>query len=439
MGRIKSWKNIFENAIRGAIENVKKYFYIGMAIILILSVMLVAYGGYLNYNDSNQIANRMEERALQLTGAKVESRFLNPAVEVDTLKLYSDNMTDAVALTEGRITQIMVAKNNYVHKGDVIMTLINDQIPLKVQQADSNIQRAESTYSQSLSNIQRAEAALTNATNVYNRQQRLMARNATSQEKLEAAAAEYTAAQEAVRAAQAESESARVAIEIANSERQQYIIQESRQNVVAPIDGNVLLIYKREGAYVQGGTPLVLIGDFEKLFFSTTFENINANSLKVGDSVTLEFNERGLQKAYDTEYASGNLGKSEKIMATIKEITPPMNESATIRRVLWEIDNRARILEPMTYNNIKIQTNSGHRCLTVPLSAMADSENNLVFVVNGENKIEKREVKCGANDGKYIEILSGLKENEVVVVESFEGLEDGLKVEINFEEGAVNG
>ena len=70
---------------------------------------------------------------------------------------------------------------------------------------------------------------------------------------------------------------------------------------------------------------------------------------------------------------------------------------------------------------------------------MADSENNLVFVVNGENKIEKREVKCGANDGKYIEILSGLKENEVVVVESFEGLEEGLKVEINFEEGAVNG
>ena len=280
---------------------------------------------------------------------------------------------------------------------------------------------------------------MTNATNVYNRQQRLMARNATSQEKLEAAAVEYMAAQEAVRAAQAESESARVAIEIANSERQQYIIQESRKNVVAPIDGNVLLIYKREGAYVQGGTPLILIGDFEKLFFSTTLENVNANSLKVGDSVTLEFNERSLQKAYDTEYASSNLGKSEKITATIKEITPPMNENATIRRALWEIDNRARILEPMTYNNIKIQTNSGHRCLTVPLSAMADSENNLVFVVNGENKIEKREVKCGANDGKYIEILSCLKENEVVVVESFKGLEDGLKVEINFEEGAVNG
>ena len=70
-----------------------------MAIILFLSVMLVVYGGYLNYNDSNQIANRMEERALQLTGAKVKNKYLMPQVEIDTLKLYSDNMTDAVALT----------------------------------------------------------------------------------------------------------------------------------------------------------------------------------------------------------------------------------------------------------------------------------------------------------------------------------------------------
>lgn len=110
----------------------KKYFYTAIVIILILSGALVAYGGYLNYSDSNQIANRMEERALQLTGAKATKRNLNAIVNIDTLKLYSENMTDATALTDGRITQIFVTKNDYVHKGDVIMTLTNDQIPLQV-------------------------------------------------------------------------------------------------------------------------------------------------------------------------------------------------------------------------------------------------------------------------------------------------------------------
>ena len=101
----------------------------------------------------------------------------------------------------------------------------------------------------------------------------------------------------------------------------------------------------------------------------------------------------------------------------------------------WTSIAAARILEAMSYAYIKIQTNSKHNCLTVPLAAMTDSENNSVFVVTGENKIEKCNVKTGANDGQNIEITGGLQENEVVVLESFEGLGDGLNVEVNFDEG----
>jgi RND family efflux transporter MFP subunit len=348
-------------------------------------------------------------------------------------------MTDATALIDGRITQIFVAKNSFVRKGDVIMTLMNDQIPIKIQQANSNIQRAEASYSQSLSNVQRAEAALANATNVYNRQQRLMARNATSQEKLEAAQAEYMAAQEGVKAAKAESDSARLAIEIAENERQQYTVQASRQDVISPIDGNVLLIYKREGAYVQGGTPLALIGNFDTLFFSTTLENADTRYLKVGEVVKIDFNERSLLKAYDTEYSAGNLGKSEKITARIIEINPSLEQPAVMRRILWEVNNRAHILEPLTYNNVSIQAGIGHKCLAVPVSAMADSENNLVFVVNPDGTIEKRAVETGGYDGEYIEIIRGLNDGEIVVLESFEGLDDGVKVEVTIEEGETNG
>lgn len=243
-----------------------------------LAISIVFYGGYLNYTNRNQIAVRMEERTIQLTGAKVQRRNLSPIVPLDTVKLYSENMTDATAFIDGRITQIFVAKNSFVLKGDVIITLENDQIPLKIQQ--SNAQRAQATYSQSLSNVQRVQAALTNATNVYNRQQGLMARNATSQEKLEAA--------------KAESDSARVAIEIAQNELQQYAVQSTRQNVSEPIDGNILLTYKREGAYVQGGTPLALIGNFDTLLFTTTLENTDTQYLKIGEPVEIEFNERSL-------------------------------------------------------------------------------------------------------------------------------------------------
>ena len=412
----------------------KKYFYTGMAIIIILAVSLVAYGGWLNYRDENQIANRMEERSIELTCGRAEKKFLNPVVNFESIKLYSENMTDAPALIDGRITQIFVTKNQRVFKGEEIMELTNEQIPMQIRQAQSQVQQAEAGLSQALSNVQRMEASLSNAENVFHRQERLMLRNATSKEKLEAAEAEFLAAQEAVRAANAEVDSARASIKVAEAELEQYKIQSARQKVISPIDGNILLIYKREGSYVQGGTPLALIGNFEALLFSTTLENANASYLRVGEQLTLEFGEGSLQKAYDTEYSAGNLGRTEKFSAQIKEITPPTNEKAVMRRILWEIDNRSQILEPMTYNNVRLQSERGRNCLTVPLNSMADSENNLVFVVK-DGIIERREVLTGVSDGTDIEILSGLSEGEIVVLESFEGLADGMKVEIKIEDG----
>ena len=215
----------------------KRYFFIGIAVILALALALVAYGTWLNVSDEKQIARRMDERVLMLTGAKAQKRSLRPVVEMDAVRLYSENMADAVALVEGRIIEMYVAKNGAVHKGDVLMRLENEKIPLQIQQATAAVRRTE--------------AALAQAANSYHRQERLMAKEATSKEKYEAAEAQYAAAQEALAEAEAQ--------------RAQYLVQEDRQNVISPVDGNVLLIYQREGSYVQGGTPLALVGNFDRL------------------------------------------------------------------------------------------------------------------------------------------------------------------------------
>jgi multidrug efflux pump subunit AcrA (membrane-fusion protein) len=110
-----------------------------------------------------------------------------------------------------------------------------------------------------------------------------------------------------------------------------------------------------------------------------------------------------------------------------------------MRRVLWEIDNRSHLLEPLTYNNVAVKTDQTYDCLTVPLTAMSDSSHDSVFVVQPDKTVKRKEVRTGPNDGTFIEILSGLKENDVVVVENFEGLKDGVKVDITLEGGGADG
>ena len=61
---------------------------------------------------------------------------------------------------------------------------------------------------------------------------------------------------------------------------------------------------------------------------------------------------------------------------------------------------------------------------------MEDKSRNKEFVVDEQNIIHARTVETGAVADKYIEILSGISEGEVVVTGNFEGLEDGMQVDI---------
>ena len=140
-----------------------------------------------------------------------------------------------------------------------------------------------------------------------------------------------------------------------------------------------------------------------------------------------------LGKVYDTDYATGNLGPGQKVRATLKDIVPPLDEPAEIRRTVWEVDNRTRILEPMTYTGVRMVTGQPYTCLTVPLSAMVDGNYDKVYVLDSEGVLRLRQVRTGTDDDSYIEIYEGLQEGEVVVTGNMEGLHEGMKAEISLE------
>ncbi len=381
----------------------KKSYMVGLVLILLFSGVMIAYGAWLNQTGENQITERMANRTIPLQGAKVQVRDFYPRIEMETVNLYSEEMADAVALIDGRIDQIFVSKNSNVRRGQVIFSLVNDDIPLKIQQADSSIAKAE--------------AQLANARNNYARYKRLMDRDATSKEKFDEAEAAFFATEAALKEAQ--------------TVKEQLLVQSARQDVIAPIDGEILILYKQQGAYVQAGTPLALVGNFSRLFFSMPIDDKHAKRLAVGDSAELSFtSSQILRKAYDTEYAAGNRGDAEIFSVHVRDIMPPLNEPATLRKIVWEVDNRVGLLEQQAYSGAVLRSSRSRKLLAVPLDAMTDSNHNAVFVVTPQNTIERRIVKTGADDGEYIEILTGLSEGETVITSASEGLEDGMKVTV---------
>ena len=375
-----------------------------MTIILLMAVGLIAYGTYLNKTDESQIAMRMESRTIPLHGAKVSYRNMSPVFVLDTINLTSSEMADSVALIEGKIENSLIQKNMTVRKGQVLFHIVNEDIPLKIQQAESGISKAESQVLQ--------------AKNSFARYERLKEKNATSLEKYDEAKLNYDAALANLNQAKAEYE--------------RLLLQSSDQQVTAPIDGEILIVYKQIGAYVTPGTPIALVGNFSKLNFSLPVDDVAAQKLSIGEQFKLKFkNTQSLKKAYDTDYSAGNLGNAQIFDVFVKEIMPNLNEPAAMRKIIFEVDNTAGILEQQTYNGVELISHSSHKALTVPIEAFNDVNRDFVFVVTPENKLERRKVEAGSNDGEFVEILNGLKEGEIVVVSATKGLETGMKVEVN--------
>ncbi|MCR5833982.1 MAG: efflux RND transporter periplasmic adaptor subunit [Selenomonadaceae bacterium] len=382
----------------------KKPYMIGIMLIISFAVAMVAYGAWLNKTGENKIAERIENRTIPLQGAKAEYRNMHPQLVLETLNLYSEDMADAVALIDGRIEQVAVKKNSSVRHGQVLFTLVNEEIPLKIQQAESSIAKAE--------------AQLANAKNNFARYTRLRERDATSIEKYDEAEAMYLAAE--------------ASLKEAHTVKEQLLVQSARQDVTAPIDGEVLILYRQEGAYVTAGTPLALVGNFSRLFFSMPMEDKYAQRMKVGNIAELSFrNNQIIRKAYDTEYAAGNEGASQDFTVKINEIMPALNEPAKLRKVVFEIDNRVGLLEQQAYSGALLKSLTSEKYLSVPLAAMIDASRSAVFVVKSDNTLERREVESGVDDGSYVEITHGLKEGETVITSAAEGLEAGMKVTVN--------
>jgi Cu(I)/Ag(I) efflux system membrane fusion protein len=82
-----------------------------------------------------------------------------------------------------------------------------------------------------------------------------------------------------------------------------------------------------------------------------------------------------------------------------------------------ELPNADHLLLPDMYAEAEIDTGSGQSVLVVPDSAVIDSGDRQVVIVDkGEGRFEPRKVQLGRRGGGYVEIKDGVGEGDAVVI-----------------------
>lgn len=175
--------------------------------------------------------------------------------------------------------------------------------------------------------------------------------------------------------------------------------------VKSPMAGYVKACFVKEGDYVTVGQPLLSVTQTRRLMLRAEVSERYYSRLH--NIASANFQTPYDDKVYSLADLKGRLLSFGKSSDGTSYYVP----------VTFEFDNRGDVI-PGSFVEVYLLASERQNVLSVPMSALTE-EQGLYFIYCqiDEECYRKQEVTVGANDGKRVEILSGLKGGEKVVTQ----------------------
>lgn len=313
-------------------------------------------------------------------------------------RLVSLRTGNIAARISGPVEEIRVEVGDRVSKGQILAILDSETLKAELSLAQSELDEAiaeDRTW--------QAEAEL--ARTELKRQEGLRKSVAFSQAKFEDAVKRVAVADARVKRAEAN-------IDIKRAALQRKKIDVEYTNVMAPYDGVVVQRFTEAGAFVDRGAPIVrMIGD-RALEVEADVPYKRIVGLPVGREVEM------------------TLDDGSKHMAQVRAVLPAENPLTRTRIVRFtpEFEDYSGPLAESQSATVLVPVGAEREVVTVHKDAILKRPTgDIVYVVDG-GAAQLRPVVLGEAVGSRLEVVSGLKEGDLVVTRGNERLQPGAKV-----------
>src|SRR5882757_3666696 len=193
--------------------------------------------------------------------------------------------------------------------------------------------------------------------------------------------------------------------------------------ITAPADGTLYSMPVKAGDYVKLGDLLAEMADLHRVRVRVFIDEPELGALEANEPVKI---------SWDALPSKTWMGKTEIIP---KQVVP--HGTRSVGELLCAGNNDK--LEWLPNINVNVRINSRERIgvLSVPRGAVAaQGGKRYVFVVRtnqlgvGKSTLEKREIHVGIADATNYEVVSGLKEEDLVALPGDVDLRDGMTVRV---------
>jgi RND family efflux transporter MFP subunit len=328
---------------------------------------------------------------------------------------------DVYAKESGFVKQLDVDYGTHVKADQVMAVLEIPELQLQLQADDAAITAEDDQVKRLGRQVDSVEARSRVLHSYYDRLAGVVKDHPgmVAQQEVDDAQGKDLTGQADVEAAKANLEAAQSQALAARAKRQRDGAMFDYTKIKAPFDGVVTQRYANYGTLMQGGTnsstqamPLVRLSEDDKFRLVIPVPEAYVRYIHVGDPVNVTV--PSLNRSFP--------GKVARFSVDVKEDTRTMHTEV-------DVLNTDRSLLPGLYADATIQLQRKSGALAVPLQALnREGDHATVDVVGPSNQIEIRPVVTGIETPEDVEIVSGVKEGELVVTGDRSGLKAGQQV-----------
>ena len=194
---------------------------------------------------------------------------------------------------------------------------------------------------------------------------------------------------------------------------------EQYKRILAPFDGLVTARATDVGALINagagGGPPLFVVSETRKLRVYVNVPQNYVPNIPVGTKAKITV----------PEYPG------RTFPATVEASAQAVDVASNTTRMKLVVDNGRNELMTGDFTNVTFDLPRPEMTINVPASALIFNQSGLhVAVVNGERRIELHDVTIAHDLGNEVEISSGIKAEDRVVINPPDGIAGGDKVRI---------
>jgi RND family efflux transporter MFP subunit len=175
------------------------------------------------------------------------------------------------------------------------------------------------------------------------------------------------------------------------------------QAVSSPMTGFIKHIRVRSGEFVQAGQPLAVI--------------TNNLSLQLEAEVPVRFSAQlpFISEANFKTYHNDSVYNTRQLDGKVISYGKALPDNTTLLPIYFSLTNDGTLI-PGESVEVYLKSGPVKNAFVVPVRALIEELGNYyVYVQVGGESFDKREVKIGGQDGKYVHILSGVNQGERIV------------------------